>query len=297
MGGRTHHIQINGNRGKSHLLYNPLFHLERGQPRRLGLVIGRRVLLALGPQPRLEEQGSALRRFGEGMQQQLAQLAGIRVDSQLAVKLPALASGASPVSKGMSINGSLQTNTFNPRQLMATLGMVAPVTKDPKVLQRVSISTAISGNETQVLASNLRIALDGSNITGEAGVRELPNARLYARLNLDQLNADNYLPPSAAPAAAKADAAATKKAVAGLLPVALLAISSCSPAIPGEGSTTVKKTDTSTTVVETFKATAAAGTALPAPELVALAREMRDGVRAAFGVSLRPEPTLVGVEL
>jgi UDP-N-acetylmuramate dehydrogenase len=32
-------------------------------------------------------------------------------------------------------------------------------------------------------------------------------------------------------------------------------------------------------------------------ELVALAREMRNGVRDAFGVSLRPEPTLVGVEL
>lgn len=152
----------------------------------------------------------------------VAQLAGVRVDSQVAVKLPALASGASPVSKGMTINGSLQTNTFNPRQLMATLGMAAPVTKSANVLQRVSISSAISGNETQVLASNLRIALDGSNITGEAGVRELPKARLYARLNLDQINADNYLPPSAAPSAAKADAETTKKAVAGLLPVALL---------------------------------------------------------------------------
>jgi UDP-N-acetylmuramate dehydrogenase len=32
-------------------------------------------------------------------------------------------------------------------------------------------------------------------------------------------------------------------------------------------------------------------------ELVALAREMRDGVRDAFGVSLTPEPTLVGLEL
>lgn len=152
----------------------------------------------------------------------VAQLAGIRIDSQLAVKLPALATGASPATKGMSINGSLQTNTFNPRQLMATLGMTAPVTKDPKVLQRVSLSTTISGNETQVLASNLRLLLDGSNISGEAGVRELPNARLYARLNLDQINSDNYLPPSAAPTAAKADAAATKKAVAGILPVSLL---------------------------------------------------------------------------
>jgi UDP-N-acetylmuramate dehydrogenase len=34
-----------------------------------------------------------------------------------------------------------------------------------------------------------------------------------------------------------------------------------------------------------------------ADELVALAREVRDGVRAAFGVELVPEPTLVGVAL
>ncbi len=34
-----------------------------------------------------------------------------------------------------------------------------------------------------------------------------------------------------------------------------------------------------------------------AADLLALAREMRDGVQAAFGVSLHPEPTLVGVEL
>jgi UDP-N-acetylmuramate dehydrogenase len=32
-------------------------------------------------------------------------------------------------------------------------------------------------------------------------------------------------------------------------------------------------------------------------ELLALARELRDGVRSAFGVTLIPEPTLVGVTL
>jgi UDP-N-acetylmuramate dehydrogenase len=34
-----------------------------------------------------------------------------------------------------------------------------------------------------------------------------------------------------------------------------------------------------------------------AVELIALARELRDGVRDAFGVTLEPEPTLVGLEL
>jgi UDP-N-acetylmuramate dehydrogenase len=34
-----------------------------------------------------------------------------------------------------------------------------------------------------------------------------------------------------------------------------------------------------------------------AAELIALAREIRDGVQERFGVTLRPEPTLVGIEL
>jgi UDP-N-acetylmuramate dehydrogenase len=34
-----------------------------------------------------------------------------------------------------------------------------------------------------------------------------------------------------------------------------------------------------------------------ANELIALARELRDGVQASFGVTLRPEPTLIGVTL
>lgn len=41
-----------------------------------------------------------------------------------------------------------------------------------------------------------------------------------------------------------------------LLPVALLALSSCSTTIPGEQNTAVKTSGTSTTVVDTFKATA-----------------------------------------
>ena len=43
---------------------------------------------------------------------------------------------------------------------------------------------------------------------------------------------------------------------AGLLPATVLALGSCSPSLPGEHSTNVTKTDTSTTVVGTFKSTA-----------------------------------------
>jgi hypothetical protein len=47
-----------------------------------------------------------------------------------------------------------------------------------------------------------------------------------------------------------------KSTALALLPAVLLTLGACSPTIPGEQDTRVKKTDTSTTVVETFKATA-----------------------------------------
>lgn len=152
--------------------------------------------------------------------------AGIRADGKLAVSLPALASGQQPVTQGMTLNGAVQTTTFNPREVMAALGLKAPVTRNPAVLKRASLRADLGGDATQVLARNLRIQLDGSTLSGEAGVRELPAARLYARLALDQLNADDYLPPVAAKSGEKSgDKPAedkTARQAAGLLPINLL---------------------------------------------------------------------------
>lgn len=153
----------------------------------------------------------------------VATLDKIRLEANARVQLPALASGAENIMAGMKVSGKLSTNAFNPRDVMANLGITPPVTKDPKALSSVSLSANLAGDERAVLAKNLRIALDGSTISGEAGVRELPKARIYARLNLDKLNADNYLPPeSAASAKAPADKSETKQQVEALLPVELL---------------------------------------------------------------------------
>lgn len=149
--------------------------------------------------------------------------AGVRADGRLAVNLPALASGRQPATQGMTLSGAVQTANFNPREVMASLGLKAPVTRNPGVLKRASLRADLSGDATQVLARNLRIQLDGSTLSGEAGVRELPAARLYARLALDQLNADDYLPPAAEKAAAAEKSAdKTARQAAGLLPVSLL---------------------------------------------------------------------------
>ena len=149
------------------------------------------------------------------------QAADVRTEGRLAISLPALASGAQPATRGMTLNGQLRTAAFNPRELMARLGLKPPMTRNPEVLKRVSLNTDLVGGETELMARNLRLQLDGSTLTGEAGVRELPAARLVARLNLDRLNADDYLPPPDKPAAEAPKPDTTQRA-AGLLPVNLL---------------------------------------------------------------------------
>lgn len=145
----------------------------------------------------------------------------IRTQGQLLAALPALAAAAkpgTPATQGMTVSGKLSTSPFNLRTLMQTLGMTAPATADANTLKNVSLSTAISGNDNSLLLKGISAKLDDSTLTGEAGLSDLKTGKIYARLAVDRIDLDRYLPP---PAATPAPAA---KAPAGgeLLPVELL---------------------------------------------------------------------------
>lgn len=150
--------------------------------------------------------------------------ADVVVSGALSAALPALATGGADPLAGFKLSGQLQTQPFNPRAVLQTLGITPPKTRRADVLRQARLSTTLSGDQQQVVARDLRLTLDRSVLTGEVGVRELPKARLFARLNLDALNVDDYLPPEASGAAAtSAPAATTAQAQAeALLPVALL---------------------------------------------------------------------------
>lgn len=151
--------------------------------------------------------------------------AGKSAPATAANKAPAAADApAKPVTAGMTLSGKLSIPAFNPRELMAALGIAAPKTADASVLKRASFDAAIDGDEKRVLLRNVRITLDESTVTGEAGINDLASLRQYARLTLDRMDVDRYLPP-AAPAAAPNDkpaAAPAQPAPGGLLPVDLL---------------------------------------------------------------------------
>lgn len=134
---------------------------------------------------------------------------------------------AKPATAGMTLNGRLSVAPLNPRALMAALGMAAPATADANVLKRASLDTVIEGDEKKVLLKNIRVVLDDTTLTGEAGISDLASLRQYARLTLDRIDVDRYLPPaSAAPAPQAAapgkDAAPATPAAGGLIPVDLI---------------------------------------------------------------------------
>lgn len=149
---------------------------------------------------------------------------GVSAKGDVVAKLPALqgTEPEAPVTKGMAITGKLATAVFNPRSVMSALAIAAPQTADANVLKSASFSADIAGDEKQVLLKNIRLKLDESTLTGEAGISDLASMRQYARLNLDKMDADRYLPPATKTAATPTPAAPASSRSAEVLPVKLL---------------------------------------------------------------------------
>lgn len=130
---------------------------------------------------------------------------GLEAKGNLTASLPAIAATEENVAitKGMKAEGKIASNAFNPRALMTALAIDMPKTADANVLKSASISSSIVADDKKALLKDLRIKLDDSTITGEAGISDLESMRLFARLSMDKINADRYLPPEDKAAAAK----------------------------------------------------------------------------------------------
>ncbi len=153
---------------------------------------------------------------------------GVSTKGEVVAKLPALqgTEPEAPITKGMAITGRLATAVFNPRSVMSALAIAAPKTADANVLKSASFSADISGDEKQLLLKNMRVKLDESTLTGEAGISDMATMRQYARLTVDTMDVDRYLPPPSATKTAVAPAGkaatAASSGAAEVLPVKLL---------------------------------------------------------------------------
>ncbi len=118
------------------------------------------------------------------------------------------------------LEGALSVAEFSPRQWLPTIGIRAPETADPAVLARASAELGLAARGGSVALRDLRMQLDETTITGNAGLKE---GAITFELALDQFDADRYLPPrDPKPAQAAKPAGRAAPADETLLPFAAL---------------------------------------------------------------------------
>lgn len=148
------------------------------------------------------------------------------------LRLAALGATASGAANAEGILGepryraTLKLAEFSPREVMERLGLAPPVTTDPGVLARASLSTRVEGSAKGVAMKDLNVQFDDTVVAGEVAVVDFAAPAYRFDLDLDAIDVDRYLPPPAPAEPGTAPATAPPPAGAGanaaLLPLAPL---------------------------------------------------------------------------
>jgi AsmA protein len=103
------------------------------------------------------------------------------------------------------------------RELMKQLGMTPPETADPKVLEDLTADLKVNGSDTEATLESLTVTLDQTLITAEGTVKNFKKPAVTVNVNVDDIDADRYLPPKSQSKDAKGGAgpAAAQSAPAG----------------------------------------------------------------------------------
>jgi AsmA protein len=102
-------------------------------------------------------------------------------------------SGAAP-----KFDFALNVPEFSPRRIFGQLGQELPFEPaDPKVLGAAALSLKLKGTPETIVVSDGKLKLDDSQATFSAQAGEFDKPNLKADLNLDRIDLDRYLPPTA----------------------------------------------------------------------------------------------------
>ena len=116
-----------------------------------------------------------------------------------------------------SYSAELKLAQASVRELMKQLGMTPPETSDPEVLEALSADLKVNGSDTEATLESMTLKLDQTLITVDGAVRNFKKPAVTVNVNVDDIDADRYLPPKSAdkPATAKADTTTPAPAEAG----------------------------------------------------------------------------------
>ncbi|HDY85534.1 MAG TPA: AsmA family protein, partial [Methylophaga sp.] len=91
--------------------------------------------------------------------------------------------------------GNLIVKPFDLRKLANNLKIELPEMADDSTLQMVQLTTEFEGSTQHINAKQLNLTLDQSNLTGRLAINNFAKPAFDFKLNLDQIDADRYLPP------------------------------------------------------------------------------------------------------
>lgn len=94
------------------------------------------------------------------------------------------------------LSGPISVASFNPRELLKTLGQEPIKTTDASALSSVSLSTRYSGSFKTARFDDVKLKLDQTSASGFFAVRDFDSQALEFALKVDKLDADRYLPPA-----------------------------------------------------------------------------------------------------
>ncbi|MGB9429560.1 MAG: AsmA family protein [Gammaproteobacteria bacterium] len=93
-------------------------------------------------------------------------------------------------------NGSLKLASFSPREVLKALGRgTLANTRDANALSTASGSLNFIASDNSATAQDINFKLDDTTLTGTAALKDFKSRALAFNLNLDQFDADRYLPP------------------------------------------------------------------------------------------------------
>ncbi|MEM7026881.1 MAG: AsmA family protein [Pseudomonadota bacterium] len=98
-------------------------------------------------------------------------------------------------SNDAALSGDINLAPFNLRQFLTSLKQPIPEMSDPKTLEKLALSSGITGTANSINLTGLKAELDDSKLQGDIKLASFSPLNLEFGLGLDQLNLDRYLPP------------------------------------------------------------------------------------------------------
>ncbi|WP_339651062.1 AsmA family protein [Halopseudomonas pelagia] len=145
----------------------------------------------------LSGRALSLQLRGDGLLDQGAQIAEF---NQMRLSVADLrATGqvrASQLDSDVRLDGRVDVADFDARALLAALGQEVPETAKSGALQSVALSAVLSGSATSLMLEELKLLVDGTQLTGSLGIADFERQAVRFDLSGGSLNLDDYLPPA-----------------------------------------------------------------------------------------------------